>query len=184
MNENEVKNKLDLGFDPVKLARESLEDHFYNKGIAEEKPEGLDFRSGAFVSIKKRDDNSLRGCIGTIKPTRDDIYEEIICNAYNAAFCDPRFPELQEAELNNIIISVDIIMPAEIINDIDELNPGKYGLILERGNKRGLLLPDLDGVDNVKDQISIAAQKAGISFNKIMDEGTNIYRFEVIRYKE
>jgi len=75
-------------------------------------------------------------------------------------------------------------MPAEIIDDIDELDPEKYGVILERGRKRGLLLPKLDGVDTVKEQISIAAQKAGISYNKIMDEDTNIYRFEVIRYKE
>ncbi len=179
-----AKNKLNLEFDPVKLARESLRDHFYNDGTDIEKPEGLDFKAGAFVSLKTKDDNSLRGCIGTIQATRDDIYEEIINNAYNAAFCDPRFPELQEDELNNIIISVDIIMPAEIIKDIEELDPEKYGVILERGNKRGLLLPDLDGVDTVKDQISIAARKAGISYNKILDEGTNIYRFEVIRYKE
>ncbi|MFW5789930.1 MAG: AmmeMemoRadiSam system protein A [Bacillota bacterium] len=179
-----TENNLDLGFDPVKLARESLKDHFYNQGIAEEKPEGLDFKAGAFVSIKTKVDNSLRGCIGTIKPTRDDIYEEIISSTYNAAFCDPRFPELQEDELNNIIISVDIIMPAETVNDIEELDPGQYGVILERGKKRGLLLPDLEGVDTVKDQISIAARKAGISYNKILDEGTNIYRFEVIRYKE
>ena len=179
-----TKDKLKLEFDPVKLARESLRNSLSGDEISIEKPEDLELRAGCFVSLKTKAGNSLRGCIGTIEPTREDIYEEIICNAYNAAFCDPRFPELQEEELNNIIISVDIIMPAEIINDIDELNPGKYGLILERGNKRGLLLPDLDGVDNVKDQISIAAQKAGISFNKIMDEGTNIYRFEVIRYKE
>lgn len=179
-----AENKLDLGFDPVKLARESLKDHFYNEGIAEEKPDGLDFRAGAFVSIKTKVDHSLRGCIGTIEATQEDIYEEIINNAYNAAFCDPRFPELQEDELNNIIISVDLIMPAEKINDIEELDPEKFGVILERGRKRGLLLPDLDGVDTVKDQISIAARKAGISFNDIFDQETKIYRFEVIRYKE
>ncbi|MFN2363302.1 MAG: AmmeMemoRadiSam system protein A [Halarsenatibacteraceae bacterium] len=179
-----AENKLDLGFDPVKLARESLKDHFYNKGIDVEKPDGLEFRAGAFVSIKTKGDNALRGCIGTIEATRDDIYEEIVNNAYNAAFCDPRFPELQETELNNIIISVDIIMPAEKIDDLEVLDPEKYGVILERGKKRGLLLPDLDGVDTVKDQVSITARKAGISYNKILDEETNIYRFEVIRYKE
>jgi len=184
MAENKVENKLDLGFDPVKLARGSLKDHFHNNGIDIKKPEGLEFRAGAFVSIKSKSGNALRGCIGTIAATRDDIYEEIICNAYNAAFCDPRFPELQETELNNIIISVDLIMPAEIIDDIEELDPKRYGVILERGKKRGLLLPDLDGVDTVKDQVSIAARKAGISYNKILDEETNIYRFEVIRYKE
>lgn len=179
-----AENKLDLGFDPVKLARESLKDHFDNQGIDVDKPKGLEFRAGAFVSIKTKNDNALRGCIGTIAATRDDIYEEIVNNAYNAAFCDPRFSELQEAELNNIIISVDIIMPAEIIDNIEALNPEKYGVILERGKKRGLLLPDLDGVETVKDQISIAARKAGISYNKILDEETKIYRFEVIRYKE
>ena len=178
------EDKLELGFDPVKLARESLKNCLSDDEVSVEKPEGLDLKAGCFVSLKTRSENSLRGCIGTIEPTRDNVYEEIINNAYNAAFCDPRFPELQEEELNNIIISVDIMMPAEPINDIEELDSEKYGVILERGNKRGLLLPDLEGVDTVKDQISIAARKAGISYNKVFADGTNIYRFEVIRYEE
>ena len=179
-----TKDKLKLGFDPVKLARESLRNSLSGDEISIEKPEDLELRAGCFVSLKTKAGNSLRGCIGTIEPTREDIYEEIICNAYNAAFCDPRFPELQEEELNNIIISVDIMMPAEIVDGMEELDHEKFGVILERGNKRGLLLPDLEGVDTVKDQISIAARKAGISYNKIFADGTNIYRFEVIRYKE
>jgi AmmeMemoRadiSam system protein B/AmmeMemoRadiSam system protein A len=133
-------------------------------------------RAGVFVSIKK--DGQLRGCIGTFEPTRPNVAEEIIANAISAATRDPRFLPITAQELDRLSISVDVLTTPEPA-EFGELDPKKYGVIAECGWKRGLLLPDLEGVDTAKDQVSICCQKAGISSG----EPIKLSRFQVKRYR-
>ncbi len=118
-------------------------------------------RAGCFVSLKKKGD--LRGCIGTILPRKAGLAEEIAENSLSAAFEDPRFPPVEQRELEDISISVDILSIPEAVPDTALLDPKKFGVIVEKGGARGVLLPDLDGVDTVETQLSIAARKAGIA---------------------
>jgi len=134
-------------------------------------------RAGVFVSLKL--DGSLRGCIGTISPTTASIADEIIRNAISAGTEDPRFPPVSEDELPRLIYSVDVLGEAEKIESLDELDPVRYGVIVTKGHRRGLLLPNLEGVDTAEEQVSIALRKAGISPN----ENYQLERFEVVRHK-
>ncbi len=134
-------------------------------------------RAGAFVSIHKCGD--LRGCIGTILPTTDCIAKEIAGNAVSASSRDPRFNEITENELRFLDVSVDILGEPEPIASREELDVKRYGVIVTCGMKRGLLLPDLDGVDDVDTQVSIAMKKGGIS----PSDNYSLERFEVIRHK-
>lgn len=167
---------------PVKLARDILERYFAGQSKVavdpREAPEEFAARrAGVFVSLKKQ--GQLRGCIGTIDPVRDSIVEEIAENAISAAMRDPRFPPVQEDELAELDISVDILTAPEPIRGPDQLDPKKYGVIVSSGGRRGLLLPDLEGVDTVSEQVDIARQKAGISSG----EPVQLERFEVLRYR-
>lgn len=145
-------------------------------------PEGLpeemySRRAGVFVSLKK--DGRLRGCIGTIAPVRGSIAEEIIENAISAAAKDPRFHAVEPEELERLVYSVDVLGDAEKISSPEELDVKRYGVIVSRGYRRGLLLPDLEGVDTTEDQIEIARQKAGIPEDA---EDITLERFEVVRH--
>ncbi len=117
-------------------------------------------RAGAFVSIKKN--GTLRGCIGTFEPTQASVAEEILCNAVSAASHDPRFDPVTEEELPELVYSVDVLSSPEPIASSDQLDVRRYGVIVQNGDRRGLLLPDLAGVGTVEEQISIARKKAGI----------------------
>lgn len=165
---------------PVALARASLL-HYLEKGSILPAPDELadEFkgRAGVFVSLKKQ--GRLRGCIGTFSPTRDNIASEIIYNAISAGTADPRFEQVELRELPDITMSVDILGAPEGVDSIDALDPQKYGIIVRKGSRSGLLLPMLEGVDTVDDQISIAMQKAGIS----AEEEIELYRFTVVRYE-
>ena len=134
-------------------------------------------RAGAFVSIHKCGD--LRGCIGTILPTTDCIAQEIANNAVSASSRDPRFEPITENELRFLDVSVDILGEPEPIESLEELDVKRYGVIVTCGMKRGLLLPDLEGVDDVDTQVSIAMKKGGIS----PSDDYRLERFEVIRHK-
>ncbi|MGB9807990.1 MAG: AmmeMemoRadiSam system protein A, partial [Thermosulfidibacteraceae bacterium] len=134
-------------------------------------------RKGVFVSLKKH--GELRGCIGTFLPTANSVAEEVIRNAIASATEDPRFPPVTLEELKDITISVDVLDEPEPVSSLDELDPKKYGVIVESGWKRGLLLPDLEGVDTIEQQIAIAMAKAGIR----PGEPIKIYRFKVKRFK-
>jgi len=164
----------------VRLARETIENYVrYGKVISP--PEDLPLelkenRKGVFVSLKKF--GNLRGCIGTFMPTQKNIAQEIIRNAISAAVEDPRFPPLSVTELENLDISVDILSSPEEVSDPTQLDPKKYGVIVSSGYKKGLLLPDLEGVETVEQQIDIARRKAGIS----PEEKIRLYRFEVKRF--
>lgn len=164
----------------VSLARRSLETYIttgkYVK-LPESLPEDmLEKKAGVFVSLKKH--GQLRGCIGTILPTTENIAEEILKNSISAAVEDPRFPPVKEDELFELIYSIDVLSEPEPINSMDELDVRKYGVIVTAGRKRGLLLPNLEGVDTVEEQVAIARKKAGIYDN----EKVKLERFEVVRH--
>ena len=164
----------------VQLARQSLERYILRREripVPEDLPEEmLHTRAGAFVSIHKN--GALRGCIGTIGPTTDCVAREIINNAISASTNDPRFPAIRPDELPFLEINVDVLGEPEDIDSKDQLDVKKYGVIVSSVGKRGLLLPDLEGVDTVDQQIEIARQKAGIHRFETM----KLQRFEVIRH--
>jgi AmmeMemoRadiSam system protein A len=163
----------------AKLAKEAVE-RYVRTGktpeLGELSPE-MKERAGVFVSLHKH--GQLRGCIGTFEPTKDNVAEEIIANAVSASTMDPRFPPVTESELDDLEYSVDILTAPEPVADLSQLDPDEYGVIVESGLRRGLLLPDLEGVDSVEEQIAICRLKAGISAG----EPVSLYRFQVRRFK-
>ena len=164
----------------VRLARETIEKYIARR----EKntvpgwvpAEMTERKAGVFVSIHK--EGRLRGCIGTIQPVRRSVAEEIICNAVSAATGDPRFDPVRPEELDRLEINVDVLSMPERIKSKDELDVKRYGVIVSSGSRRGLLLPDLDGIDTVDEQIDIARKKGGISLR----DNITLERFEVIRH--
>jgi len=164
----------------VALARRAVEEYLrHGRRAAPPKAlvEGLRRRAGAFVTIKKG--GVLRGCVGTFLPTQENLAEEIITNAISSATRDYRFPPVIPEELEELEYSVDILTPPEPAT-VEGLNPRRYGILVESGGRRGLLLPDLEGVDTVEEQVEIAKRKAGIA----LGEPVQIYRFTVERHKE
>jgi AmmeMemoRadiSam system protein A len=163
----------------VSLAREAVESYVRHGQVIE--PSGLApqmlRRAAAFVSIKKSGD--LRGCIGTVEPTYPNLGREIVENAIAAASRDPRFEPVAESELAHLTYSVDILSPPEPIGGPEALNPRRYGVVVRSGRRRGLLLPDLPGIDSVDEQVAIARNKGGI----LPDEAADLYRFQVERYE-
>lgn len=178
--EKEITDRHANSDEYVRLAYASVEAYVSGRKtipVPEGLPEELTGRrAGAFVSIHEH--GALRGCIGTISPTRSSLAEEIIANAISACSRDPRFSPIRPDELPWLEISVDVLGEPEDIDSKDMLDVKRYGVIVTSGRKRGLLLPDLDGVDTVDQQIDIARQKAGIhKFEKY-----SLQRFEVIRH--
>ncbi len=165
----------------VRLARITLESYITTGDLPvlpNDLPQELLFnRAGVFVSIKK--DGQLRGCIGTIEPTQQSIAAEIMNNAISSGTKDNRFWPVEAKELDSLVYSVDVLSEAFPVADKTTLDPKRYGVIVTLGARRGLLLPNLDGVDTVDEQIAIACKKAGISIN----EPYNLEAFEVVRHK-
>lgn len=147
------------------------------QGFPDSREELRHRRAGAFVSIHK--DGRLRGCIGTIAPTCSCIAREIAQNALSASLRDPRFSPIRPSELDSLEITVDVLGETEKISSPDQLDVKRYGVIVTKGRRRGLLLPNLDGVDTVEEQISIALQKAGLDTD---EEDYELERFEVVRH--
>ncbi len=178
--EKEIVEKREKSDEYVRLAREAVEAYVLRREVlkvpAGLPAEMLSNRAGAFVSIHEH--GELRGCIGTIAPTRSNIAEEIIGNAISASTRDPRFPAIKADELPWLEINVDVLGEPEDIDSEDELDVKRYGVIVSCGRKRGLLLPDLDGIDTPRQQVDIAMKKGGIHrFEKY-----KLQRFEVIRH--
>lgn len=178
--EADVSAKTEKADPYVKLARRSLETYIREgktMAVPEDLPEEmLRTRAGAFVSIHKH--GKLRGCIGTIGPTAKNVAQEIIRNAVSASTRDPRFDPVTEDELRWLEINVDVLGKPERIDSADDLDVKRYGVIVSCGSRRGLLLPDLEGVDTPEQQISIAMQKGGIGKN----DAYTLERFEVVRH--
>ena len=163
----------------VELARETIEGYVRERkviGAPKALAPEMEQKAGVFVSLHKRE--MLRGCIGTIQPQQSNVALEVIQNAISAATRDPRFPPVQASELADVEISVDILQPAEPISSMAQLDPKRYGVIVQSGWRRGLLLPDLEGVDTAEYQVEIARRKAGIAPH----EPVQLSRFEVKRY--
>jgi len=163
----------------VRLAKDTVESYVRNgttPSPGELTPEMME-RAGVFVSLKTG--GMLRGCIGTFEPTKANVAEEIISNAISSATRDPRFAPLVPAELDELEYSVDVLTSPEPVESAADLDHKRYGVIVESGARKGLLLPDLEGVDSVEHQIEICRSKAGLT----PDEPVRLYRFEVKRYK-
>jgi len=184
----------------VNLAKTTVETYIKEckimKPSADLPSEFLTRKAGVFVTIEKN--GELRGCIGTYLPIQENIAEETIRNAISAATRDYRFNPIQEKELPDLSYTVYILNTPELITDLREFDPKKYGIIVKTApithpngtdvvfnghftSKTGLLLPDLEGVDTVKQQISICCQKGGIDPKK---EKIIIYRFTVKKYEK
>lgn len=166
----------------VRLARYALESFVRTRRLPPA-PEWLapalrGRRAGAFVCLKR--EGSLRGCIGTIEPVCASLAEEIMENAVSAGLRDPRFPPVSAEELPLLSYSVDVLEPPEPVGSPEELDPRRYGVVVRSGPRKGLLLPDLEGVDSVEEQLDIARGKAGI----LPGEEYSIERFRVVRYGE
>lgn len=164
----------------VRLARESLE-YYIKHGKYLDIPKNLskellDQRRPVFVTIKKN--GMLRGCIGSTEAREKNIATEIIKYAVNAGLRDPRFEEVEERELDSLVYSVDVLFQPEKIHSMDELDIMRYGVIVKKGYRTGLLLPNIEGVDDVDSQVKIALRKAGI----MEEEDYSMERFEVIRH--
>ena len=168
------------GMHPLtKLAKDTVEGYVRDSKLpqpSELTPE-MRGKAGVFVSIKKH--GQLRGCIGTFEPDKSNVAQEIISNAVSSAIRDPRFLPVVAEELPDLTYSVDVLTTPEPVESEKELDPKRYGVIVEKGKRHGLLLPDLEGVDTVEQQIDICRQKAGIA----PDEPVKLYRFEVKRYR-
>ena len=169
----------------VKLARETVKRLLEERPLPENGNEVVasplwEEHQACFVSIKKKN-GELRGCIGTLSPLCASLDMEIIANAVSASTRDPRFPPMTSMrELDDVMFSVDVLSVPETVNGIEQLDPKKYGVIVSRGYRRGVLLPDLEGVDTSGQQVQIAAMKAGLYDL----EGVTLERFTVERYKE
>ena len=164
----------------VELAKSTIDNHVLHGRVTDPPQEltpSMKERAGVFVSIKKH--GQLRGCIGTFEPTQPNVAEEIIHNAISAATRDPRFPPVSPDELRELSISVDLLTAPERVEGLEDLDPKTFGVIVERGWQRGLLLPDLEGIDTAEQQVEIACRKASID----PGETVTLYRFQVKRYK-
>ena len=164
----------------VKLAIQAVK-HFLLEGAPLPCPSPvpceMKHQSGAFISIKKKEGGQLRGCVGTVTPSQDNLAKEIIRNAVRAA-TDRRFKAVTKEELNQLLFSVDILSPLEAIDSPEQLNPKKYGLSIKHKNQQGVILPDLQGIDTVQRQIELCLKKGNIP----KGAPYQMYRFEVERH--
>ncbi|MGM0438883.1 MAG: AmmeMemoRadiSam system protein A [Patescibacteria group bacterium] len=171
----------------IKLAKEAVQ-HYVKTGN-KINPDDLSIdlkkkKAGVFVTLKNN--GNLRGCIGTIKPTKDTLAQEIISSAIGACQ-DPRIPDIKEEELSNLTYEVNILKKPTLVTEVEgskiptdiKINPKREGVIVESGLKKGLLLPNLEGIDNTKKQIKTALKKARIN----PEENYKIYKFETETYE-
>ena len=167
----------------VRLAAAAIETFLSHQRIAEppaalyaEWPEALR-PAGVFVCLKR--ESRLRGCIGTTEPLHDTLAVEVIHNAIGAATRDPRFPAVCLSELQELDISIDVLGPSEPVPGLDALDHRRYGIVLRSGERRSVLLPDIEGINSVAEQIAAAREKAGLGRHDRIE----LLRFEVTRYR-
>jgi len=167
-------------FDPIALAETAVSTYLatgQQARVPDDLPDEWKRPGAVFVCVKKN--GQLRGCIGTYAPTRASLAEEVIHNAVNSATDDPRFPAVSKDELAGLEFSVDVLEPPEQIYTVDDLDTRIYGVIVRAGARVGLLLPDIQGVDTIEQQVAIARRKAGIS----PVEAVELFRFKIRRYE-
>lgn len=165
----------------LRLARRAVE-HYVHTRTPLPRPDSLpaELSSPLPVFVSLRVGDTLRGCIGTLMATKPTLAEEIIANAVAAAVDDPRFPPVSAAELPTLSYEVDIVGPLERVPGEEELDPARYGVVVERDNRRGVLLPAIEGITSTKQQVAIARTKADIA----PEEPVTLYRFSVRRFRE
>jgi AmmeMemoRadiSam system protein A len=167
-------------FDPIRLAEDTVAAYLATGKMPEAPNEvPVEWRKpgAAFVSIKKN--GSLRGCVGTFMPTKVSLVEEIMANAVSSAINDHRFLPVTSEELASLEFSIDVLDSPKKVETVDELNPKVFGVIVRAGSRLGLLLPDIEGVETVEEQVNIAKQKAGIA----TVEPAELFSFKVNRFK-
>jgi AmmeMemoRadiSam system protein A len=168
---------------PPRLAKRAIREYLHAGKVISlpaQIPKEFQKQAGAFVSLYEG--GQLRGCIGTYLPQQKNVAGEIVRNAISAATRDPRFPAVRKSELGTLQISVDVLSAPEPVLRKEGLDAAIYGVIVSKGRQRGLLLPNLKGVDTVEEQLAIARQKAGLA--GVPDENVEIQRFMVIRYDQ
>ena len=165
----------------IQLARQTVEALARSEALPlavnADLPEDLPAQAGVFVSLKKR--GELRGCIGTISPTQPNLAQEVIHVARQASTADPRFSPVEAGELEELSYSVDVLGSPEPVSTLRDLDPQRFGVIVEAGSRKGLLLPDLQGIDSAAQQVAIARNKGGIK----PGEDVQLFRFGVRRYQ-
>ena len=168
-----------IGDPLVQLAKDAVDTFVRFRRVIDpvDVPPELQRPAGAFVSIKRG--HTLRGCIGTVEPTQDSLAREVVRNAIDSATRDPRFLPIETQELGELSYSVDVLSPPEPVSGPEELDHRRFGLIVRSGLRRGLLLPDIEGVSSVEEQIAIAKAKARI----LPEEPVELFRFTVKRYR-
>ncbi|MCK6506643.1 AmmeMemoRadiSam system protein A [Myxococcota bacterium] len=131
---------------------------------------------GVFVSLHQQ--GELRGCMGHVEPRHGSLYEEVVDVARLAASRDPRFPPVRADELDGMEIEVSVLEPPEPAWGPQDLDPAVYGVIatsVDHPGRGALLLPGLEGVDTVEQQLAIVRRKGGISPH----EAVTLERFTV-----
>ena len=167
----------DIGRAALALARAAVE-RYVRTGLVGEPPDPLGGPGGAFVTLRLG--GRLRGCVGTLAPTRPDIAREIVASAIAAASTDPRFSPVRADELAALDYEVDVVGAVETVEGLDDLDPRRYGVLVEADGRRGVLLPDLVGVETAAQQVDIARGKAGLA----PGVAARLSRFTVRRYRE
>ena len=180
-----LKNN-EIGATCIRLARKSIKNYLETKEIL--KPDAalpkffFKTRKGVFVSLFYKENNQLRGCIGTYLPTKNNLAEEIISNALGAAFRDPRFPPLTLEELDRVYIEVSLLEEPEPVRTLKDLNPEIYGLIIHsQSGKSALLLPGIPSIKSPEEQILAVCQKGQIN---LLEEKCQFYRFRITKFSE
>lgn len=165
----------------VQCARQSLENYLLGQSPPTYDGDGIpaEFKQPAATFVTIKQNGQLRGCIGSVMPQRATVVEEVMHNAISAGIHDPRFHPVEPEELAELTYSVDVLTAPQPVDNLTELDPKQYGIIVRSGHRSGLLLPDLEGVDTVQQQVDIAKQKAGIG----PTEKVTLEKFKVIRYK-
>lgn len=170
-----------VGSQALWLARQAVEHYVRTQDLLappDDPPPPLKERGAAFVTL--RVGKALRGCIGTLGPTKPTLANEIIANAVAAASSDPRFPPVAASELRVLLYEVDIVGALEAVAEEGDLDPEQYGVVVEAGGRRGVLLPAIEGVTSARQQVAIAKAKALIR----PSEAVTLYRFTVTRFRE
>jgi len=165
----------------VDLARRAVEEFVLHGQVLEMPgavPAAFQPPAGAFVTLKKHEE--LRGCIGTLAPTCSNQFQEVIQNAISACCRDPRFPPVQADELGHLHYQVYILRPPEPVAGLAELDPQRYGVIVRKSGRSGVLLPGLEGIRTADVQVAIACRKAGID----PADHPDLERFEVLTFQE
>jgi AmmeMemoRadiSam system protein A len=168
----------------TKIAFKAIQEYLLNRNMHyfknEPVPDELNIKRSCFVTIKT-EQNKLRGCIGTIYPVYENLYNEIIKNAVSSAFFDNRFSPLTLSETEHIKISVEVLSTPEKIEQTTLLNPKIYGAIIkDKNNRTGVLLPGIEGIETIEEQIKIIKKKAGIFQTDL--SGLTIYRFTTDKF--